>query len=61
LLMETKGVCEQSGLGSERSGLGRHAHRRTEDSILSIMTGMMPLQTWSGQVARHAKHLRAGG
>ncbi|MGC1214336.1 MAG: hypothetical protein WA890_24140 [Micromonospora sp.] len=45
LLMETKGVCEQSRLGSERSGLGRHAHRRTEDSILAIMAAMMPPQT----------------
>jgi hypothetical protein len=61
LLMETKGVCEQSGLRSERSGLGRHAHRRTEDSILSIMTGMMPFQTSPGQVARRVKHLRVGG
>jgi hypothetical protein len=45
LLMETNGVCEQSDLGSERSGLGRHAHRRTEDSILAIMAAMMPPQT----------------
>ncbi|WP_344619165.1 hypothetical protein [Dactylosporangium salmoneum] len=45
LLMETKSVCEQRGLGSERSGLGRHAHRRTEDSILAIMAAMMPPET----------------
>ena len=37
------------------------AHRRTEDSILSIMTGMMPLQTSSGQVTRRAKHLTVAG
>ncbi|GIH19349.1 hypothetical protein Raf01_75210 [Rugosimonospora africana] len=45
LLMKAKSVCEQSVLGSEQSGLGRHAHRRTEDSILTIMAAMMPPQS----------------
>lgn len=45
LLMQAQGVFEQCGLGSERSRLGRHAHRRMEDSILSIMAGMMPVRT----------------
>ncbi|MEV4141690.1 hypothetical protein AB0J72_57245 [Dactylosporangium sp. NPDC049742] len=29
-------------VGEERSGLGRLAHRRTEDSILAIMATIMP-------------------
>ena len=41
LLMETQSVFEQSDLGFERSRLGSHAHRQTEDSILSIMTAMI--------------------
>ncbi|GIJ10459.1 hypothetical protein Van01_36730 [Micromonospora andamanensis] len=41
-LMETQSVVEQSDPGSEQSRLGRHAHRRTEDSILSIMAVMIP-------------------
>ena len=43
LLVETQSVFEQSDPGSEQSRLGRHAHRRTEDSILLIMAAMMPL------------------
>ncbi|CRK56873.1 hypothetical protein [Alloactinosynnema sp. L-07] len=34
-------MLEQSGPGSERLWLGRLAHRRTEDSILSVMSGMI--------------------
>ncbi|GLW35208.1 hypothetical protein Areg01_81440 [Actinoplanes regularis] len=45
LLMETQSVFEQCDLGSEQSRLGRHAHRRTEDSILSIMAAMIPPRT----------------
>ena len=61
LLMETEGVCEQTGLGSERSGLGRHAHRRTEDSFLAIMAAIMaPVPAWASR-ARGVKHLQADG
>ncbi|MEV0217718.1 hypothetical protein [Micromonospora sp. NPDC050695] len=49
LLMQAQGVFEQGGLGSERSRLGRHAHQRTEGSILSIMAGMMPARTDHGK------------
>ncbi|GGP13771.1 hypothetical protein LDL08_21020 [Nonomuraea glycinis] len=42
LLMQVHRVVEQADLGSERSRLGRRAHRRREDSILSIMFAMMP-------------------
>ncbi|GIJ24527.1 hypothetical protein Vlu01_51510 [Micromonospora lutea] len=45
LLVETQRVFVQSDSGSEQSRLGRHAHRRTEDSILSIMAAMMPPHT----------------
>ncbi|MFI1195342.1 hypothetical protein ACH4T9_19075 [Micromonospora sp. NPDC020750] len=56
LLMQAQGVFEQGGLGSERSRLGRHVHRRTDDSILSIMAGMMPVRTDQGK-ARYAESL----
>ncbi|GAB3088696.1 hypothetical protein [Micromonospora schwarzwaldensis] len=49
LLMQAQGVFEQGGLGSERSRLGRHAHRQTEDSILSIMAGMTPARADHGK------------
>jgi hypothetical protein len=57
LLMETQSVFEQSDLGSEQSRLSRHAHRRTEDSILSITIAMIPpsraLQQAAAPVKRH--------
>jgi hypothetical protein len=49
LLMQAQSVFEQGDLGSERSRLGRHAHRRTENSTLSIMPGMMPARTRQGK------------
>jgi peptide subunit release factor 1 (eRF1) len=36
LVMEAQRVVEQADLGSERHRLGRLAHERTGDSILSI-------------------------
>jgi hypothetical protein len=49
VLMQTQGVFEQGRLGSEQPRLGRHAHRRTEDSILSIMIGMVPARAYQGK------------
>lgn len=40
--MQPQGVFEQADPGSERHRLGRHAHRRTEDSILSITRQIIP-------------------
>ena len=39
LAMHSQRMIEYRQLGSEQSRLGCHAHRRTEDSILSIMPG----------------------
>jgi hypothetical protein len=61
VLMETQSVFEQSYLGSEQSRLGRHTHRRTEDSILSIMGAMIPPSRALHQAAAPVKHLGAGG
>jgi hypothetical protein len=57
LLVETQSVLEQSNLGSEQSRLGRHAHRRTEDSILSIMAAMIPPSRALQQAAAPVKCL----
>ncbi len=47
--MQTQSVAEQSARGSERHGLGRHAHRRAEGSIRSIMDAMMPVPAPGGK------------
>jgi hypothetical protein len=52
LLMQTQSVFEQGDLGSEQSRLGRHAHRRTGDSFLSIMTAIVPSRAHVGKRQR---------
>jgi len=49
LPVEAQSVFEKGQSGFEQSMLGRRAQRRREDSILSIMAGIMPAPSRTGQ------------
>ena len=61
VLVEAQSVLEERGLGSGQAGLGRHAHRRTEDSILTIMAAMIPLRRACRQAAAFPACGRSAG